>query len=92
MEIETYGVFAATLVCGRRCLVGGWYRCLPSKNASTSLDGIVIFLRGERYFEQLASCVDGIAQKFQVANEEIKFQTDIHTDMSNLLQEYTSLR
>ena len=40
--------------------------------------------------EQLAACVqDGIAQKIEVANEEIKFQTDIRTDMSDLLEEYT---
>lgn len=40
--------------------------------------------------EQLTSCVeDGIARQIEVANEEIKFQSEIRLDMSDLLEEYT---
>lgn len=40
--------------------------------------------------EQLGQCVeDGISAHIEVANEEIKFQTEVRLDMSDLLEDYT---
>lgn len=40
--------------------------------------------------EQLGQCVeDGIATHIEVANEEIKFQSEVRLDMADLLEDYT---
>lgn len=46
--------------------------------------------KSEAILEELSTCVEnGVAKQIEIANEEIRFQTEIRTDISDMLEDYT---